>query len=42
MKDFTIKNAVARVKAEGDLFTGTLGSGIDMEKAVNKAQSVFY
>ncbi|HEU0136321.1 MAG TPA: DNA ligase D [Flavobacterium sp.] len=42
MKDYTIKNAVARVKSEGDLFTGTLGTGIDMEKAVNNAQRIFY
>lgn len=32
MKDFTIKNAVARLKKEGDLFSEVLGEGIDMEK----------
>ncbi len=42
MKDFTIKNALARIKGEGDLFKGTLEEGIDMEKALDKAQSVFY
>jgi bifunctional non-homologous end joining protein LigD len=42
MKDFTIANAVARLKTEGDLFKGTLGKGIDMEKAVNKAQSIYF
>ena len=42
MKDFTIQNAVARAKSEGDLFKGTLQKGIDMEKAVSKAQSLFY
>jgi bifunctional non-homologous end joining protein LigD len=41
MKDFTIKNAVARLRSEGDLFKGTLGDGIDMEKAIEKAQSSF-
>jgi bifunctional non-homologous end joining protein LigD len=42
MKDFTIKNAVARVKTEGDLFKGTLGEGIAMEKALEKAKSIFF
>jgi bifunctional non-homologous end joining protein LigD len=42
MKDFTIKNAIARIKIEGDLFKGALGQGIDMEKALAKAQSIFY
>jgi len=36
MKDFTIKNAVSRVKSEGDLFAGTLAGGIDMEAALIK------
>ena len=42
MKDFTIKNALARIKGEGDLFKGTLEEGIDMEKALDKAKTVFY
>jgi len=42
MKDFTIENAIARIKGEGDLFIGTLEEGIDMEKALAKAQRVFY
>jgi len=42
MKDFTIQNALARIKSEGDLFKGTLDEGIDMEKALTKAQSIFY
>lgn len=42
MKDFTIKNAIARFKSEGDLFKGTLGKGINMEKAVDKAQNLFF
>jgi len=41
MKDFTIKNAIARIKSEGDLFKGTLEKGIDMEKALEKAKSAF-
>lgn len=32
MKDFTIKNAMERLKSTGDLFVGVLGEGIDMEK----------
>jgi bifunctional non-homologous end joining protein LigD len=42
MTDFTIKNAVARIRSKGDLFKDTLGKGIDLEKAVNTAQSLFY
>ena len=42
MKDFTIENALARIKSEGDLFKGTLEKGINMEKALEKAQTVFY
>lgn len=42
MKDFTISNALERIKSEGDLFKGTLGEGIEMEKALTKAQTVFY
>jgi len=42
MKNFTIANALNRIKTEGDLFKGTLGEGIDMEKALAKAQSIFY
>jgi len=40
MKDYTIKNAVERVRAEGDLFAGALGEGIDMETALAKAQNL--
>jgi bifunctional non-homologous end joining protein LigD len=41
MRDFTIFNATDRIKETGDLFTGVLGEGIDLEKAVLKAKSVF-
>jgi len=41
MKDFNIVNAIDRLKAEGDLFKGVLGKGIDLKKAINKAKSVF-
>jgi len=42
MKDFTIENAIARMRAEGDIFKGSLQKGINMKKAVAKAQSIFY
>ena len=42
MKDFTIVNAIARAQSEGDIFKGSLGKGIDMEKAVADAQRLFY
>lgn len=41
MQDFTIFNAVDRLKETGDLFKGVLGKGIDLAKAVEKAKSVF-
>ncbi|KAA5536154.1 DNA ligase D [Taibaiella lutea] len=41
MKDFTIFNASDRLKEQGDLFKGVLGKGIDMEKALKKANTTF-
>jgi bifunctional non-homologous end joining protein LigD len=41
IKSFTIFNAVERIKEQGDLFTGVLGEGIDLEKTLNKLKSVF-
>jgi bifunctional non-homologous end joining protein LigD len=41
MRDFTIFNAIDRLKVEGDLFKGVLGEGIDLEKTIKKARSVF-
>ena len=41
MKDFTIFNSLDRLKVEGDLFKGVLGKGIDLEKVIKKAQSIF-
>lgn len=41
IKDFTILNMPARLKAEGDLFKGLLGKGIDLEKVLKKIASVF-
>lgn len=34
--DFNIRNAIARLRETGDLFTGVLGKGIDIEKALKK------
>lgn len=42
MKDFTIENSIARMRSEGDIFKGSLQKGIDMKKAVAKAQSIFF
>lgn len=41
MKDFTIFNSIDRLKETGDLFKGVLGKGIDLEKIIKKAQSIF-
>nr|WP_068890311.1 DNA ligase D [Pedobacter panaciterrae] len=41
MKDFTIFNALDRLKETGDLFKGVLGKGIDLAKAISKAKEVF-
>jgi bifunctional non-homologous end joining protein LigD len=41
MRHFTIFNAMDRLKVEGDLFKGVLGEGIDLEKTIKKAQSIF-
>ena len=36
MKDFTIENAMDRVKREGDIFKPVLGKGIDLNKILEK------
>lgn len=41
MTDFTIFNAIDRLKDTGDLFKGVLGKGISLTKAVEKAKSIF-
>jgi bifunctional non-homologous end joining protein LigD len=41
MKHFTIFNSIDRLKVEGDLFKGVLEKGIDLEKTIKKAQSLF-
>jgi bifunctional non-homologous end joining protein LigD len=34
--DFTIKNAIGRIKSEGDIFKPVLEKGIDLEKILEK------
>jgi len=34
MKDFTIENALERIKSEGDIFKPVLGKGINLEKII--------
>ncbi len=36
MKDFTIKNAIERMKSEGDLFKAVLGKGINLKKVLSE------
>ncbi|WP_027378093.1 DNA ligase D [Kaistella palustris] len=36
MSDFTIHNALERIKSEGDIFKPVLGKGIDMKKVIGK------
>lgn len=36
MKDFTIANAIERIKREGDIFKPVLGKGIDLNKVLKK------
>ena len=38
--DFTIENALERIKEKGDLFKPVLGKGIDMMKALELLQDV--
>lgn len=42
MKDFHIKNAIARIEQEGDLFKPVLGKGINMQKALKKLESFYF
>jgi len=38
MRDFTIHNAIDRLKETGDLFEGVLGTGIDLKTTLTKAK----
>ncbi len=41
IRDFTIFNAMDRIKEIADIFKGVLGKGIDIEKVLKKAEKVF-
>jgi bifunctional non-homologous end joining protein LigD len=41
MKDFTIFNAMDRIKQHGDIFTGVLGKGINLKKTIKNIETVF-
>jgi len=41
IRDFTIANAVTRVRSEGDLFSGVLGKGADLNKAMINLMKTF-
>lgn len=38
MQDFTMQNALERIKSEGDIFKPVLGKGINLEKVLRKFQ----
>lgn len=40
MKDFTIKNAIARIRKEGDLFKPVLGKGINMAAILKRFEKL--
>jgi bifunctional non-homologous end joining protein LigD len=40
IRDFTIYNAFERAKEQGDIFTGVLGKGIDMEGALERLKEL--
>lgn len=39
--DFTIFNAMDRIKEQGDIFRGVLGKGINLKQALKKMESVY-
>ena len=41
IQSFTIFNAMDRIKEQGDIFTGVLGEGIDLEKALKNIETNF-
>ena len=40
MKDFTLKNAIERMRSEGDIFKSVLGKGINMKAALKKLEAL--
>jgi len=41
IKNFTIFNAVERVKETGDIFKGVIGKGINLKKVLKNINSIF-
>lgn len=41
ISQFTMQNAMVRIKEQGDIFKPVLGKGINLDKAVKKLESVF-
>lgn len=41
MQQFTIFNAIERIKETGDIFTGVLGTGINMKQSLQKLEKKF-
>jgi bifunctional non-homologous end joining protein LigD len=41
IRDFTVNNAMTRLKKEGDLFTGVLSKGVDINKALVNLMKLF-
>jgi bifunctional non-homologous end joining protein LigD len=39
MTDFTLKNSIARMRDQGDIFKPVLGKGINMKAALKKLNS---
>jgi bifunctional non-homologous end joining protein LigD len=40
MSDFTIKNSIARIRSEGDIFKPVLGKAINMKAALKKIKDM--
>ena len=40
IQDFTMQNAIPRLKETGDIFKPVLGKGIDMQKVIRKLESL--
>jgi bifunctional non-homologous end joining protein LigD len=36
LRDFTIRNAIERIRAEGDLFAPVMKAGIDLAEVIGK------
>jgi bifunctional non-homologous end joining protein LigD len=41
IRDFTMVNAIDRLKETGDLFSGVLGKGVDINKALVTLMKTF-